>query len=110
MPGYITHITENLKVGIDFFGISVAQTAVAVSGDLSVTTSGTRIPCAASNITITSSLLISGTEYQFERVDIHSYSSVTTVAKKTAFTSSTPSINLSVSISSIKIAKATINS
>ena len=107
MPGYITHITENLKVGIDFFGISVAQTAVAVSGDLSVTTSGTRIPCAASNITITSSLLISGTEYQFERVDIHSYSSVTTVAKKTAFTSSTPSINLSVSISSIKIAKAT---
>lgn len=106
MPGYITHITESLKLGIDFFGIVVSQIVVDVSGDLSVTASGTRISCAASNINITSSLLISGSEFQFERVDIHAYSNVTTVGTKIAFTSSASSIDLSASPSSIKIAKA----
>jgi hypothetical protein len=106
MPGYITHITENLKLGIDFFGISVSQTGVALSGDLSASASGTRIRTIAASINITSDLLISGTEYQYERVDIHIYSDVTTISKKIAFTSSASSINLSVNPSSIKIAKA----
>lgn len=106
MPSYITHITENLKVGIDFFGISVSQIGVDVSGDLSVATSATRIPCAASNISVTSSLLISGTEFQFERVDIHSYSDVNISGTKISFASSAPSIDLSASASSIKTAGA----
>ena len=106
MPGYITHITESLKLGIDFFGIVVSQIGVDVSGDLSVTASGTRIPCAASNIDITSSLLISGTEFQFERVDIHSYSDANVSGTKISFTSSAASIDLSTSASLIKIAGA----
>jgi hypothetical protein len=32
MPGYITHITENLKLGIDFFGIAVSQTGIVNFG------------------------------------------------------------------------------
>jgi hypothetical protein len=109
MPGYITHITENLKLGIDFFGISVAQTGIALSGDLSASASGTRIRTIAVSIDITSDLLISGTEFQFERVDIHVYSNVNTSVTKIAFTSSSPSFDLSVSPSSIKIAKAEIS-
>lgn len=106
MPGYITHITENLKLGIDFFGISVAQTGIALSGDLSASASGTRIRTIAVSIDITSDLLISSTEFQYERVDIHVYSNVNTSGTKIAFTSSAPSIDLTVSPSSIKIAKA----
>lgn len=106
MPGYITHITENLKLGIDFFGISVAQTGLAVSGDLSVSASGTRIRCITPSINITSDLLISGTEYQYERVDIHVYTNVTTIGKKIAFASSASSIDLSLSPLSMKVAKA----
>jgi len=109
MAGYIFHITGDLKVGIDFFGISVAQTGVVLSGDLSVLASGTKIKTAAISIDITSDLLISGSEFQFERVDIHVYSNVNTSAKKIAFTSSASSSDLSVSASSMKTAKAAVS-
>jgi hypothetical protein len=106
MPGYIFHITENLKVGIDFYGISVAQTGIVLSGDLSASASGTRIRTIAASVDITSALLISGTEFQYERVDIHSYSDVNVIGTKTGFAASTPSASSSVNISSLKIALA----
>jgi len=106
MPGYITHITENLKLGIDFFGISVAQTGVALSGDLSASASGTRIRTIAVSIDLTSDLLISGTEYQYLSVNINANASVTTVGTKIAFTSSAPSFDLSTSTSAMEIQQA----
>jgi len=106
MAGYITHITENLKLGIDFFGISVAQTGIAVSGDLSVTPSATRIRTTSANINGNVTLLISGTEYQYLRVNINANASVATIGKKIAFTSSVISSSLSTSISAKEIVKA----
>jgi len=106
MSGNIYHITEDLKVGIDFFGISVAQSALSLSGDLSTSVSATRIQTAAVSIALTSDLLISGTEYQYLSVNINANASVTTVSTKIAFTSSAPSFDLSTSPSSMKIAKA----
>jgi hypothetical protein len=105
MAGYITHITENLKLGIDFYGISVAQTGVTLSGDLSSSTSATRIRTVAASINLTSDLIISGTEYQYLSVNINANASVTTIGTKIAFTASAPSFDLSASPSSMKIVK-----
>lgn len=105
MPGYITHITENLKLGIDFFGIQVSQTGLAVSGEGSVTADATRIRCITVSVDITSDLLISSTEYQYERVNIHTYADVNTIGTKIAYTSSSVSFSLSPSPSAMKIAK-----
>jgi hypothetical protein len=105
MAGYIYQITGDLRIGIDFFGISVSQTGIALSADLSASASGTRIRTISVSIDITSDLLISSSEFQFERVDIHSYADVNTVSKKIAHTSSSVSIDLSTSSSAIKIAK-----
>lgn len=107
MSGYITHITESLKLGIDFYGINVAQSAASLSGDLSTSVSGTRIQTAAASIALTSDLLISGTEYQYLSVNINSNASVTTVGTKIAFTSSAPSFDLSTSTSATEIQQAT---
>ena len=109
MISYITHITENLRIGIDFYGISVAQTFLSLSGDLSTSVSATRIQTAAASIALTSDLLISGTEYQYLSVNINANASVTTVGEKIAFTSLAPSINLSTNASSMKTAKAEIS-
>ena len=109
MAGNIYHITEDLKVGIDFFGISVTQSALSLSGDLSTSVSATRIQTAAASIALTSDLLISGTEYQYLSVNINANASVTTIGKKIAFTSSAPSIDLSTNASSMKIAKTEIS-
>jgi hypothetical protein len=108
MPGYIFHITENLKVGIDFYGISVAQTGIALSGDLSSSTSATRIRTVAASINLTSDLIISGTEYQYLSVNINANASVTTVGTKTGFTASAISIDSSANISSFEIALASV--
>ena len=105
MAGYIYQITGDLRIGIDFFGIAVAQTGVAVSGESSVTAEATRIKTIAASIDITSNLLISGTEFQFERVDINANASVAIIGTKIAFTSSAPSFDLSTSTSAMKIAK-----
>lgn len=106
MAAYITHITENLKLGIDFFGISVAQTGIALSGDLSASASGTRIRSIAVSINLTSDLLISGTEYQYLSVNINANASVTTIGTKTGFTASAISIDSSANISSFEVALA----
>jgi hypothetical protein len=106
MAGYITHITENLKLGIDFYGISVAQTGIALSGDLSSSTSATRIRTIAVSIDLTSDLIISGTEYQYLSVNINANASVTTIGTKIAFTASAIPIDSSANISSFEIALA----
>lgn len=106
MPGYLTHITENLRIGVDFYGISVAQGAAAMSGSADSSASVIRIATASTSISITSNLLISSLEEQYERVDIHSYSSVTTVGEKIAYAQSNISIQTTTSIFSKKIAKS----
>jgi hypothetical protein len=105
MAGYIYQISGDLRIGIDFYGISVSQTGVALSGEGSLAADATRIRCIAVSVDITSDLLISSSEFQFERVDIHTYADVNTIGTKIAYTSSSVSFSLSSSSSAIKIAK-----
>jgi hypothetical protein len=105
MAGYIYKISGDLRIGIDFYGISVSQTGVALSGESSVTADATRIRNIVLSIDITSDLLISGTEFQFERVDIHCFASVNVTGEKIVYASSSSSFSLSSNSSAIKIAK-----
>jgi hypothetical protein len=106
MSYYNNSITGNLKSGVDFFGVGFPQISISLSGDLSTSTSVKALRSITVSIDITSNLLISGTEFQYERVDININSDVSVSGTKIALAASDISITSSANISSFKTALA----
>jgi hypothetical protein len=109
---YKFNITEDLKSGIDLYtqagiklaiipiGVTSSVTASALqqqlassstSGDVSASSSGTKIALASSSITIAGASLTLGTEQLFSLISISASSNVSVSGTKIALAQSTPS-------------------
>lgn len=129
---YKFNITEDLKSGIDFYtqsqikfavisiGVTSSVTASALqqqlassstSGDVSASSSGTKIALASSSITISGASLALGTEQLFSLISISASSEVSVSGTKIALTQSSPSgsADASGSVKTIAFVASLIN-
>lgn len=109
---YNLNITEDLKSGVDFYtqsplifavvaitaDVSVTTSALqqqlassSTSGDVSTSSSGTKIAYASSSITISGASLVLGTEELYSLISISASSEVSASGTKIAFAQSAPS-------------------